>query len=99
MGGVVPLALAASETKVVVSVTPGPNHIEPAVIVSCGALSARLSSDSMPVDDKLMLVLHMSDADREKLRRAALARVEERYSWGAVTSAYESLLSRIASKS
>lgn len=57
MGGVVPLALVASETKVAVSVAPEPSHIEPAVSVSCGALSVRLSSDSMPVDDKLMLVL------------------------------------------
>ena len=35
----------------------------------------------------------MSDADRDELRRKAIDRVRERYSWDAVTEAYEKLLS------
>lgn len=49
--------------------------------------------------EKLASVLRMTEADREKLRSAARAGVEERYSWTAVTNAYESLLLRLASKS
>jgi glycosyltransferase involved in cell wall biosynthesis len=34
----------------------------------------------------------MPEADRERLRQAALARIRARYSWDAVTDAYEELL-------
>ena len=37
-------------------------------------------------------VLAMAEFDRERLRRAAMARVREKYSWDAVTDAYEGLL-------
>jgi glycosyltransferase involved in cell wall biosynthesis len=40
----------------------------------------------------LRRVLAMPEADRERLRRAAIARVRARYSWDAVTDAYEELL-------
>jgi len=40
--------------------------------------------------------LGMSDADRQRLRRRAMQRVRERFSWDAVTDAYERLLSGLA---
>ena len=40
----------------------------------------------------LRRVLAMPEADRERLRDAAMARVRARYSWEAVTDAYEKLL-------
>jgi glycosyltransferase involved in cell wall biosynthesis len=46
---------------------------------------------------KLRLVLEMSEEDRAVLRQKAMDRVRERYSWEAVTDAYEKLLKRIAS--
>ena len=47
---------------------------------------------------KMELALSMDAAGREALRRAAVDRVRERYSWDAVTSAYERLLSSLARK-
>jgi hypothetical protein len=38
----------------------------------------------------------MPEADRERLRRRAMDIVRGRYSWDAVTSAYESLLADLA---
>lgn len=40
-------------------------------------------------------VLAMPEAERERLREAAQRRVRERYSWDAVTDAYENLLSEM----
>lgn len=40
--------------------------------------------------------LELSTAERERLTAAAVARVEERYSWDAVTTAYEALFRRFA---
>jgi glycosyltransferase involved in cell wall biosynthesis len=40
----------------------------------------------------LRRVLAMRELDRERLRQAAMARVKARYSWDAVTDAYEGLL-------
>ncbi|HWB83369.1 MAG TPA: DUF1972 domain-containing protein [Bryobacteraceae bacterium] len=44
---------------------------------------------------KLEMVLAMPEPERETLRRRAMDRVRERYSWDAVTSAYEVLLSKL----
>src|SRR6185369_9903971 len=41
---------------------------------------------------KLRRVLGMPEAERERFRRAAIARVRAHYSWDAVTDAYEELL-------
>ncbi len=38
----------------------------------------------------------MTDAERDDLRRRAAERVRARYSWDAVTDAYETLLHRLA---
>ena len=43
-------------------------------------------------------VLAMDEADRETWRRRAVERVRERYSWDAVTDAYERLLKELAAK-
>jgi glycosyltransferase involved in cell wall biosynthesis len=45
---------------------------------------------------KIELALAMPEAERARLREAAMARVRERYSWEAVTDAYEGLLKRIS---
>ena len=42
--------------------------------------------------DKLRAVLAMSEDERKRWRERAMARVKERYSWDAVTDAYERLL-------
>jgi glycosyltransferase involved in cell wall biosynthesis len=47
---------------------------------------------------KIELALAMPEAERARLREAAMARVRERYSWEAVTDAYERLLKRIAER-
>ena len=43
--------------------------------------------------EKLKFALGMSEPEREALRNRAMERVRERYSWDAVTDAYEQLLS------
>jgi glycosyltransferase involved in cell wall biosynthesis len=52
--------------------------------------------DDLPA--KLELALSMAEKDREALRKRAVARVRERYSWEAVTDAYEDLLRRMKRK-
>ncbi len=47
---------------------------------------------------KMRLVLDMSEEQRAELRRKAMDRIRERYSWDAVTGAYEELLTRIAKR-
>jgi len=43
--------------------------------------------------EKLNFVLRMSNQERDSLRNQAMERVRQRYSWDAVTNAYEQLLS------
>ena len=45
---------------------------------------------------KIELALAMPEEQRAALREAAMARVRERYSWEAVTDAYEALLKKIS---
>jgi len=45
---------------------------------------------------KMRLVLDMSEEQREELRRKAMERIRERYSWDSVTTAYEELLQGMA---
>jgi glycosyltransferase involved in cell wall biosynthesis len=45
---------------------------------------------------KMRLVLSMSEIERDRLRRRAMQRVREHYSWDAVTDAYEKLLGGLA---
>jgi len=47
---------------------------------------------------KLRMVLEMSQAERAALGQRAMDRVRERYSWEAVTDAYEKLLRGIADR-
>jgi glycosyltransferase involved in cell wall biosynthesis len=47
---------------------------------------------------RLAQTLAMSEEDRNVLRRAAVERVRERYSWDAVTTEYEMLLLRLAGR-
>jgi glycosyltransferase involved in cell wall biosynthesis len=47
---------------------------------------------------KLQMVLEMSEADRAALGQRAMDRVRERYSWEAVTDAYEKLLRELSLK-
>lgn len=46
--------------------------------------------------DVLRSVLAMPESEREEWRAKAMARVRERYSWDAVTTAYETLLTRLS---
>jgi glycosyltransferase involved in cell wall biosynthesis len=45
---------------------------------------------------KMEMVLAMSESERDEYRSKAAQRVRERYSWEAVTDAYESLLEKLA---
>ena len=47
---------------------------------------------------RLRQVLEMDEGQREALRRKAMDRVRERYSWDAVTDAYERLLRDMAAR-
>jgi glycosyltransferase involved in cell wall biosynthesis len=40
----------------------------------------------------MRMVLDMREEQREELRRKAMERIRERYSWDSVTTAYEELL-------
>jgi glycosyltransferase involved in cell wall biosynthesis len=44
----------------------------------------------------MQIALDMPESERETLRTRARERVRERYSWDAVTDAYEKLLTRLA---
>jgi glycosyltransferase involved in cell wall biosynthesis len=62
--------------------------------------NAEVAQDAgIPFEDdlaeKIQLSLAMPEEERAELRRRAVARVRERYSWEAVTDAYEQLLRRI----
>ena len=48
--------------------------------------------------EKMQRVLEMREEERDALRGRALARVRERYSWDAVTDAYERSLGRLAGR-
>ena len=50
------------------------------------------------LSEVLQRVLDMPESEREQWRARAAARVRERYSWGAVTIAYENLLAGLVSK-
>jgi glycosyltransferase involved in cell wall biosynthesis len=52
--------------------------------------------DELPA--KLRLLLDMPEEQRAALRRKAMDRVRERYSWDAVTDAYEKLLRGLAQR-
>ena len=47
----------------------------------------------------MQTVLAMPEAEREVWRNRAVERVKSRYSWDAVTDAYEKLLTRMAQRS
>jgi len=51
------------------------------------------------LEQKLRAALEMPESGREELRRRAMERVRERYSWDAVTDAYERLLRGVAGRS
>ncbi len=63
------------------------------------AAGAGIPFDQATLGRKLRDVLEMSENEREDWRRRAVARVEERYSWDAVTSAYEELLRSLTDRS
>jgi glycosyltransferase involved in cell wall biosynthesis len=62
------------------------------------ASDAGIPFDADDLGAKLELALGMSESDREALRERAVARVRERYSWEAVTRAYEDLLRRMTGR-
>ena len=57
---------------------------------------AGIPFESAELADKIRGVLEMSEEQRREYRRRALERVRQRYSWDAVTDAYESLLRKLA---
>lgn len=59
------------------------------------ASGAGIPFDEDELTEKLRGVLTMSEAERDEWRSRAVARVNERYSWEAVTDAYEQLLSSL----
>ncbi len=58
---------------------------------------AGIPFDPSNLADVLRSVLDMPDEERERWRARAMERVRSRYSWDAVTDAYENLLTGLAS--
>ena len=58
---------------------------------------AGLSFERSTLTQVMQIALDMPESERETLRTRARERVRERYSWDAVTDAYEKLLTRLAS--
>ena len=56
---------------------------------------AGIPFEPVELADKLRMVLAMPEQEREAYRRRALERVRQRYSWDAVTDAYEALLKKL----
>jgi glycosyltransferase involved in cell wall biosynthesis len=88
VGGTHPALIEAMGRGALVLYRNTPENAEVA-----GGVGIPFEADDLP--DKLRLVLAMSDAEREALRQGAMERVRERYSWDAVTDAYEKLLERL----
>jgi hypothetical protein len=59
------------------------------------AADAGIAFESGTLAATLGRVLQMEDAERECYRQSARLRVEDNYSWDAVTTSYEQLLLRI----
>jgi len=57
---------------------------------------AGIAFEADDLQEKLRLTLEMSEPERAALRQSAMDRVRERYSWEAVTDAYERLLRGLA---
>jgi len=62
------------------------------------AEGAGIPFEPMELAGKLRYVLDMHEGDRAALRRLAMDRIRERYSWDAVADQYEALLARIAGR-
>ncbi|HSU30654.1 MAG TPA: DUF1972 domain-containing protein [Bryobacteraceae bacterium] len=60
------------------------------------ASGAAVEFDAQNLADKLQWAVDASDEERARWGRRAMQRVEERYSWNAVTDAYEALFRRMA---
>src|SRR5208283_424356 len=50
------------------------------------------------LESKLHMVLNLGELERERYRTRAIDRVQQRYSWDAVTDAYEKLLGRLGGR-
>jgi glycosyltransferase involved in cell wall biosynthesis len=59
---------------------------------------AGIPFEPVELEAKMRQVLEMSDEQRAELGRRAMERIRDRYSWDAVTDAYEDLLKRIAKR-
>jgi len=70
------------------------NTIENAEVA--GGAGIAFEADNLP--QKLQQVLEMTEEERNHWREKASRRVQERYSWDAVTDSYEQLFRRIARK-
>jgi glycosyltransferase involved in cell wall biosynthesis len=86
VGGTHPALIEAMGRGALVLYLDTPENAE---VAGGAGIAFRSASD---LTAKLEAVLAMSDIERDELRRAAVQRVAERYSWDAVTDAYERLL-------
>ena len=62
------------------------------------AAGAGIAFEPAELSAKLRLVLEMAEDEREAFRQRATERVRQRYSWDAVTDAYEILLRKLAGR-
>jgi glycosyltransferase involved in cell wall biosynthesis len=60
------------------------------------AAGAAVEFDAQSIAEKLQWAVDASEEERARWGRLAMQRVEERYSWNAVTDAYEALFRRMA---
>jgi len=88
VGGTHPALIEAMGRGALVLYRRTPENAEVA-----GGAGIAFEPDELPA--KLRLVLDMSDEERNALRRQAMDRAREHYSWDAVTDSYEALLQRL----
>jgi glycosyltransferase involved in cell wall biosynthesis len=89
VGGTHPALIEAMGRGALVLYLDTPENAE---VAGGAGIAFRSGSD---LTAKLEAVLAMSDAELDELRRAGIERVAERYSWDAVTEAYERLLTSL----
>jgi glycosyltransferase involved in cell wall biosynthesis len=89
VGGTHPALIEAMGRGALVLYRDTPENVEVA-----GDTGIPFASDGIAA--ALRRALEMTEAERDTLRRRAAQRVRERYSWDAVTDAYEALLGRLA---
>ncbi len=91
VGGTHPALIEAMGRGALVLYLDTPENAEVA-----GGVGIAFGPDDLPA--KLRLALAMNQSQRTALQQKSVARIRERYSWNAVTKAYETLFHQLTCK-